>query len=212
MPPPTSRGETFEAQNVRGFLHSPETSFDTAIVLAHGAGSNADAPQLIQSSAAFCHAGILALRIHLPFRLLRKGPPHPSTAALDRQGLRDAAAAVRQLGARKVILAGHSYGGRQASMLLAEDPTVADALLLLSYPLHPPDKPQQLRTAHFPSLRTPTLFVHGTKDPFATIAELRDAIAAIPATPQLIEVLNAGHDLRKFPLPEIIERTLSLLP
>ncbi|MBL8219848.1 MAG: alpha/beta fold hydrolase [Bryobacterales bacterium] len=212
-----NRGEPFHLEGppgtaVDGFIHRPGDDLHTAIVLAHGAGSNADAPQLIQSAAAFCDAGILALRIHLPFRLLRKGPPHPSTASLDREGLRAAANAVRRLGARKVILAGHSYGGRQASMLLAEDPSAADALLLLSYPLHPPDKPHQLRTAHFPSLRTPTLFVHGTKDPFATIAELREAIAAIPAQPQLIEVPNAGHDLRKLPLPGIVPRTLALLP
>lgn len=211
MPPPIPRCETFEAENVRGYLHKPQNAFDTAIVLAHGAGSNADAPQIIQCAAAFCDAGILALRIHLPFRLLKR-PPNPSTAVLDRQGLRDAASAVRHLGTRKVILAGHSYGGRQSSMLLAEDPSVADALLLLSYPLHPPDKPQQLRTEHFPSLRTPTLFVHGSKDPFGTIAELTEAIAAIPVPPQLIEVPKAGHDLRKLPLPEVVPRTLSLLP
>ena len=65
-----------------------------------------------------------------------------------------------------VVLGGHSYGGRQATMLAAEEPGVAEALLLLSYPLHPPNKPAQLRTAHFPQLRTPALFVSGTKDPF----------------------------------------------
>ncbi len=51
-------------------------------------------------------------------------------------------------------------------MLEAEDPELAQRLLLLSYPLHPPRKPEQLRTAHFPNLRTPALFVHGDADPF----------------------------------------------
>lgn len=205
-----SRGEEFAVEGVQGFVHRPTGSWETAIVLGHGAGSNADAPQIIQSAAAFCEAGVLALRIHLPFRLLRR-PPNPATAGADREGLRRAVGAVRGLGAKRVILGGHSYGGRQASMLLAEDPAVAEALLLLSYPLHPPDKPQQLRTAHFPALRTPTLFVHGTKDPFGTIAELREAMTLIPAAARLIEGQGAGHDLRKLPLAEIVPAALSLL-
>jgi predicted alpha/beta-hydrolase family hydrolase len=82
-------------------------------------------------------------------------------------------------------------------MLAAEEAGVADGLLLLSYPLHPPEKPLQLRTAHFPSLRTPAVFVHGTKDPFGTPDELRAAIALIPAHAQIVEVEGAGHDLKK---------------
>ncbi|MBS1829682.1 MAG: dienelactone hydrolase family protein [Acidobacteria bacterium] len=204
------RGEAFETDGVSGYLHRPDSAVETAIVLGHGAGSNADAPQIIQSAAAFCDAGVLALRIHLPFRLANK-PPHPSRAGLDRDGLRRAVAAVRELGAKRVILGGHSYGGRQASMLLAEDPSVAEASLLLSYPLHPPDKPQQLRTDHFPALRTPALFVHGTKDPFGTIGELREALTLLPVAARLIEVPGAGHDLRKLPLVEIVPAALSLL-
>ena len=204
------RGEAFETEGVSGYLHRPEGAVETAVVLGHGAGSNADAPQIVQPAAAFCEAGVMALRIHLPFRLLRR-PPNPATAGLDRDGLRRAVAAARALGAKRVILGGHSYGGRQASMLLAEDPAVAEALLLLSYPLHPPDKPQQLRTAHFPALRTPALFVHGTKDPFGTIAELREAMRLLPVAAHLIEAQGAGHDLRKLALAEIVPAALSLL-
>ncbi len=80
-------------------------------------------------------------------------------------------------------------------MAAAEDPRIADALLLLSYPLHPPRKPQELRTAHFPKLETPALFVHGTRDPFGSIDEMRAAIAAIPARHELIEVAGAPHGL-----------------
>jgi uncharacterized protein len=95
----------------------------------------------------------------------------------------------------KVSLGGQSYGGRQASMLVASDSNVAHALLLLSYPLHPPGRPQQLRTAHFPALRTPTVFVSGTKDPFGTIEELEAARKLIPAPTQLISIQGAGHSL-----------------
>ena len=72
----------------------------------------------------------------------------------------------------RLFLGGHSYGGRQSSMLCAEEPDLVSGLLLLSYPLHPPRKPEQQRTQHLPDLRTPTLFVQGTRDPFGSIAEL----------------------------------------
>lgn len=80
-------------------------------------------------------------------------------------------------------------------MLAAEDNQLAAGLLLLSYPLHPPNKPQQLRTAHFPQLNTPALFVHGSSDPFATEQELRSAIEQIPARTFLMEIAGGAHDL-----------------
>jgi uncharacterized protein len=102
-------------------------------------------------------------------------------------------------GWNNIYLAGHSYGGRQSSMLCAEQPEDAPelvaGLLLLSYPLHPPRKPEQQRTQHLPNLRTPTLFVHGTSDPFGTIAELEQALKMIPARKKLLVVEGAGHDL-----------------
>ena len=94
-----------------------------------------------------------------------------------------------------MILGGQSYGGRQASILAAGAPETAEALLLLSYPLHPPGKPEQLRTEHFPSLKTPALFVHGPRDPFASTEELRTAMTLIPARTALVEVASAGHEL-----------------
>jgi hypothetical protein len=95
----------------------------------------------------------------------------------------------------RLFLGGHSYGGRQSSMLCAEEPSLAAALLLLSYPLHPPRKPDQQRTQHLPDLRTPTLFVHGTRDPFGSTAELEQALKMIPAKTKLLPIEGAGHDL-----------------
>jgi hypothetical protein len=82
-------------------------------------------------------------------------------------------------------------------MLAADEPDIAAALLLLSYPLHPPEKPAELRTQHFPRLRMPAIFVHGTQDPFGSIAELQAAIATIPTRTRIIRIERAGHDLRK---------------
>jgi predicted alpha/beta-hydrolase family hydrolase len=95
----------------------------------------------------------------------------------------------------RLFLGGHSYGGRQSSMLCAEEPELTAGLLLLSYPLHPPRRPEQQRTQHLPDLRTPTLFVHGTRDPFGSIEELQRAIKIIPARTKLLTVEGAGHDL-----------------
>jgi hypothetical protein len=80
-------------------------------------------------------------------------------------------------------------------MLCATEADLVDGLLLSSYPLHPPRKPEQLRTQHLPNLRTPSLFVSGTRDPFGSVEEMEKAIALIPARTQLLTVEGAGHDL-----------------
>ena len=221
---------------VRGFLHTPETSNSKALVLTHGAGSNAQAPLLIAVADAFCAAGFTVLRCDLPYRQSRPyGPPGPGDAARDRAGLKNAIAAVKRLSGApslsrrplagqggdsdlhtttaaadfpqrrgqssrdSIYLGGHSYGGRQSSILCAEqraeEPDLVAGLLLLSYPLHPPRKPEQQRTQHLPDLRTPTLFVQGTRDPFGTIAELEQAMKMIPGKTKLLVVEGGGHDL-----------------
>ena len=80
-------------------------------------------------------------------------------------------------------------------MLAADKPGLVDGLLLLSYPLHPPQKPGELRTAHFPRLQTPALFVSGTCDGFGSIDELGSALTIIPARTELVSVTGAGHEL-----------------
>jgi predicted alpha/beta-hydrolase family hydrolase len=181
---------------VRGFLHLPETPGGDGLVLTHGAGSNATAPLLIALAGIFSGAGIMVLRIDLPYRQTKSfGPPGPGDAARDRVGLKNALAALKKIAAGRLFLGGHSYGGRQSSMLCAEEPTLVEGLLLLSYPLHPPRKPEQQRTQHLPDLRTPTLFVHGTRDPFASSAELEQARKMIPAKTKILSLEGAGHDL-----------------
>jgi len=166
------------------------------LVITHGAGSNCESPLLRAVAEAFAGAGYHVLRCDLPYRQVRAtGPPFPGAAARDREGLQRVAEAMHEITPDFVILGGHSYGGRQATLLAAEIPTVADALLLLSYPLHPPRKAEQLRTQHFPRLRTPSLFVHGTRDPFGSIEEMTAALAAIPARHQLVTIEKAGHEL-----------------
>ncbi len=181
---------------VRGFLHLPDNPNREGFVLTHGAGSSATAPLLVALAETFSANGFTVLRCDLPYRQVRLfGPPGPGDAARDRAGLKNALAAVRKMVPGHLFLGGHSYGGRQSSMLCAEDPELVSALLLLSYPLHPPRKPEQQRTQHLPDLRTPTLFVQGTRDPFGSIAEIERALKMIPAKTKLMVVEGAGHDL-----------------
>jgi predicted alpha/beta-hydrolase family hydrolase len=181
---------------VRGFLHAPENANDDAFVLTHGAGSNAAAPLLVALAETLSSSGFTVLRCDLPYRQSRSfGPPGPGDAARDRAGLKNALAALRKMSSGRLFLGGHSYGGRQSSMLCAEDPALVSALLLLSYPLHPPHKPEQQRTQHLPDLHTPTLFVQGTRDPFGSIAEIERALKMIPAKTKLMAIEGAGHDL-----------------
>jgi predicted alpha/beta-hydrolase family hydrolase len=181
---------------VRGHLHQPENPNDDGLVLTHGAGSNCNAPLLVAVANALAERGVTVLRCDLPFRQQRPfGPPNPGMAERDRAGLKNAVAAMRGIVPGRVFVGGHSYGGRQATMLCTEEPEVAAGLLLLSYPLHPPRKPEQLRTQHFPDLQTTALFVHGTRDPFGSIGEMEMALKLIPARHVLLPVEGAGHDL-----------------
>lgn len=181
---------------MRGFLHRARGADADGLVLTHGAGANCQTFLLKTLAEAFCEAGVSVLRCDLPFRQARPhGPPPRGNAEKDQDGLRAAVAAMRRETSGRISLGGHSYGGRQASMLAAAAPELAERLLLLSYPLHPPKRPDQMRTGHFPSLQTPALFVSGERDGFGTPAEMERALKLIPARTELLLVAGAGHEL-----------------
>jgi hypothetical protein len=199
---------------VRGSVHRPTPEGGDVLVLTHGAGGNHDAPILRAVAAAFAARRTTVLRCDLPFRQARaNGPPSPAGAARDRAGLRQAVELMRARCPGRVFLGGASYGGRQATLLVAEHPGLVDALLLLAYPLHAPGRPDAPRAAHFPRIRTPALFVHGTRDPFATIAELEAARATLGGVSALIPVDDVGHDLGRGrrPFAERVPERLAVL-
>src|ERR1035441_7589165 len=172
---------------VRGFLHQPTSANGDCLVLTHGAGANCSSPLLLALAGAFCASGLTVLFCYRSVRSLRPhGPPPRGSAERDQQGLRAAIATMRRQTAGRVFLGGHSYGGRQASLLAAAEPGLLDRLLLFSYPLHPPRRPNELQTTHFPRLQTPAMFVLGIRDPFATIEELTAAFKLIPARTELL--------------------------
>jgi hypothetical protein len=200
--------QTLNKPPVVGFLHEPDTAPTAGLVLTHGAGANCNSTLLVNLAASLAENGWAVLRCDLPFRQKRKfGPPSPAQAPADRDGLR---AAVRELRSRiqaKVFLGGHSYGGRQASMVAAEDKGEIPGLLLLSYPLHPPAKPEQLRTGHFRDLQAPCLFVQGTSDPFGSPSEISLATSQILAQTQVVFLDGLGHDLGKGKLEVVTKIT-----
>ena len=193
---PTAFSDDSLTPAVRGSLHTPASPNNDALILTHGAGSNSNAPLLVAVAETFAAQGYTVLRCDLPYRQERStGPPFPGNAERDRAGLRNAVTAMRKRVNGRVFLGGHSYGGRQATMLAAAEQDLVPGLLLLSYPLHPPRKPDQMRTQHLPKLRTPSLFVHGTRDPFGSIEEMEEALQLIPAKKELLKIEGAGHDL-----------------
>lgn len=167
------------------------------VVLAHGAGGDRNAPILVALAGSLTGIGLAVARIDLPYRQQRpKGPPSPSRAAVDREGIAAACTVLREQVPGPLILGGHSYGGRQASMLVAENPEFADGLLLTSYPLHPPGKPERMRTEHLPGITIPTVIVHGRSDAFGTSDEMAAAATLFGGPVHVVEVDKADHSLR----------------
>ena len=185
--------------DIAGVAHEPPGAPHGVVVLTHGAGGSRESPLLIRICDEWAGRGWLAIRYNLPYRRRRpKGPPSGS-ATTDQAGIAEAIALARTLlddrAEGPVIAGGHSYGGRLTSMVVAEQPGSVTELTLFSYPLHPPGKPERLRTEHFPAISVPTVFIHGTSDPFGSIAELRAAAVLIHAPAEIVEVTGARHDL-----------------
>lgn len=181
---------------IAAIAHEPDVAAKGVVVLTHGAGGNRDSPLLQQVCDEWAHRGWLAVRYNLPYRRRRPTGPPSGSAASDRAGIVEAIALCRGLGGGPLIAGGHSYGGRQTSMVVAAGEAPVDVLTLFSYPLHPPGKPERLRTEHLPDITVPTVFTHGTSDPFGTPDELRTAAALISGTTAVVEIASARHNLR----------------
>jgi uncharacterized protein len=182
-------------EQIAGIAHEPKGTPRGTVILTHGAGGSRESPLLKKICDEWARRGWLAVRYNLPYRRRRpKGPPSGSAKA-DQAGILEAVATVRELAEGPVIAGGHSYGGRLTSMSVADEGLALDLLTLFSYPLHPPGKPERARTEHLPRITAPTVFTHGTSDPFGTIDELRPAAALIPAPTEIVEVTGARHDL-----------------
>jgi uncharacterized protein len=160
------------------------------LLLAPGAGADRDQPALVAIDRAATEAGLIVVRMDFPYR--KAGRKAPDRAPVLVRAVTDEAAKLSNR-VERLVLGGRSMGGRMCSMAVAEGLPGA-GLMLISYPLHPPGRPDRVRTEHFPLLNLPCLFVSGTRDAFAAPAELEAAARAIPGpvTHRWIEAKDHG--------------------
>ena len=169
---------------------------DRAVLLTPGAGAGRDQPSLVAVESALSGDGVAVERMDFPYRLAgRKAPDRlPVLVAAVGAGAGELASRTGSAPER-LVLGGRSMGGRVCSVAVAEG-LPALGLVLISYPLHPPGRPDRLRTEHLPQVAVPTLFVSGTRDAFGTPAEL-DAAAGLVAGPVTQAWIDGGdHGLR----------------
>jgi predicted alpha/beta-hydrolase family hydrolase len=159
------------------------------LVLAPGASATRDHPSLVVLDDALTAVGVAVERIDLPSS--RPGPKVLATIA----GAAGALAARSGLPPGRILLGGRSFGGRMCSMAVAGG-LPALGLVLISYPLHPPGRPEVARVEHLPALDLPCLFVSGTRDAFATPAELQAATAAVAGPVTHVWIDGGDHGLR----------------
>lgn len=164
------------------------------LLLTPGASASRDQPALVAIEAALQPLGVVVERMDFPYR--QAGRKTPDRQPVLVEAVCQGAAALRA-NVGRLVLGGRSMGGRMCSVAVAEG-LAADGLVLVSYPLHPPGKPERTRTEHFPALTVPCLFVSGTRDAFGHPEELEAATAAIPG-PVTHQWIDGGdHGLRRF--------------
>ena len=172
-----------------------KTKPDRAVVLTPGASAGREQPALVAIEKAL--APVPVERMDFPYR--KAGRKSPDKAPVLVASVRDGAAELAErtgLPLDRLVLGGRSMGGRMCSMAVAEG-LPALGLTLISYPLHPPGKPEKSRTEHLPELDLPCLFVSGTKDAFGTVEELEAATASIPGPVTHVWLDGGDHGLRR---------------
>jgi predicted alpha/beta-hydrolase family hydrolase len=168
----------------------------TLLVLAHGAGAGQQHPFMVRMARGFAARGVAVVTFDFPY--MHQGRRVPDRAPVLENCFRSVIQTVREWNhdlSRRLFVGGKSMGGRIATHLAAEGVEGLAGCLALGYPLHPPGKPEQLRSKHLPSIVTPLLIVQGERDPFGTPEELRPVLAAMPSPVRLHVVSGGDHSL-----------------
>jgi predicted alpha/beta-hydrolase family hydrolase len=179
-----------EARAVSGLLHVPAKPSGSALILAHGAGTDMTAPLLVAVAEGLAARGVTVLRFNFLYKELGKKAPD-AMPKLELVYL----AAIEAMRAEKpthLFLGGKSMGGRVASMLAAKG-VACDGLVFLGYPLYPAGRPEKLRAVHLTKIKAPMLFVEGTRDPLCDLAVLRPILAGLGKRPSLHVVDGGEH-------------------
>lgn len=168
----------------------------SALLLANGAGYHLDAPWMAALAQGLVAHGFPVLRFNYLYkeRSLREGRARPpdKSALLEEAHAAALAALAERAGARRLILAGKSLGGRMSTHLAAKGEHCA-GLVLFGYPLHPPGRPDKPRSEHFAAIAQPALFLQGTRDEFAELELLRAALTRYGGQATLEVIADADH-------------------
>jgi len=163
----------------------------TVVVLAHGAGNDMNNPFLVAVHEGLASEGFTTVRFNFPYK--ERGGRAPDPAPVLEKCYRNVLAELRRdLSPRRLFIGGKSLGGRMASHLAAAGEE-ADGLVFLGYPLHPAGRPEQMRTAHLPRIRTPMLFFAGTRDALCDLERLRATLGDLPAPTTLHVIADGDH-------------------
>jgi len=188
---------------VTALHYTAETPARATLVLAHGAGTDQRHRAMVTLAAGIATHGVDVLTFNFRYTEQRRRTPDRSPV-LEQTWTAVVEAIAADLPAdHRLVIGGKSMGGRIASMVLAHAPatpawTRVSGLVLLGYPLHPPGKPDHVRTAHLPAIRVPVLLVHGTRDAFGTREEIEPVFQALPTRVD-IEFIERGDHSFKVP-------------
>jgi|WetSurMetagenome_2_1015567.scaffolds.fasta_scaffold190168_2 uncharacterized protein len=194
----TVRNAAGEGIDVSARLYEPDGKAERCLILAHGAGAGHDSTFMVAYAAAIAERGVAVVTFNFPYT--ERGRRPPDSRGVLEACWRSVIDAVRsRAGSRAPLVAGgKSMGGRIASQVAAEPATAAQlaGLVFLGYPLHPPGRPDQRRTAHWPDVRLPALFVQGARDSFATRDELRADLPAFAGRATLLTIEGGDHSFK----------------
>lgn len=176
-------------------LYEPTGDDPCTLVLAHGAGADQGHPWMVGISEGLASRGVRVVTFNFPYTEAKRRSPDPPSVL--EECFRAVLGRVREAEV-PLFVGGKSMGGRMASRVVAEGEPHVRGLVCFGYPLHPPGKPDQLRTEHFPRIRLPVLIIQGSRDSFGTPDELRPHLARIPA-PVTLHVMEGGDHSFKAP-------------
>jgi uncharacterized protein len=190
--------ERFSITTPRGDVSAawaPASDAFAALVVAHGAGAGMDHPFIVGFTGAANDLGVATLRFNFPYMEAGRRSPDPASAAIASYEAVFVAATERA-SSIPVAVGGKSYGGRIASMAVA-DGMPAAGLVFLGYPLHPPGKPERVRDEHLYGIEVPMLFLRGTRDPFSEAAVLEPVLERLGPRAAYRPIEGGGHSLER---------------
>lgn len=164
------------------------------LVLAHGAGAPQTHPWMVSMARTLAECGIAVVTFNFLYTEAKRRAPDRNDV-LEATWLAAIEAVRARAGRDRLFIGGKSMGGRIATQVAARPDVEIDGLVLLGYPLHPPGKPAQLRTAHLPRVRAPMLFVQGSRDAFGTRDEMEPVVSGLSRGTRLFVVEGGDHSL-----------------